>query len=158
MAAQKEAKRKTVSENRRARFEYEIVDTYETGIELKGTEVKSLRKGEANIAESYATPEGGGIMLVNAYIGEYSQAGKFFQHEPRRPRRLLLHAAEIKKLAQAVNREGMTMVPLELYFNEKGRAKLKLALAKGKKLHDKRETAAKRDWQRDKARLLRGKG
>ena len=158
MAAQKEAKRKTVSENRRARFEYEIVDTYETGIELKGTEVKSLRKGEANIAESYATPEGGGIMLVNAYIGEYSQAGKFFQHEPRRPRRLLLHAAEIKKLAQAVNREGMTMVPLELYFNEKGRAKLKLALAKGKKLHDKRETAAKRDWQRDKARLMREKG
>jgi SsrA-binding protein len=97
-------------------------------------------------------------MLINAYIGEYGQASKFFQHEPRRPRRLLLHAAEIKKLAQAVNREGMTMVPLELYFNDKGRAKLKLALAKGKKLHDKRETSAKRDWQRDKARLLRGKG
>ena len=158
MAAKKDPGRKTVSENRRARFEYEILDTFETGIELKGTEVKSLRKGEANIAESYASPEGGGIVLVNAYIGEYQQAGKFFQHEPRRPRRLLLHAAEIKKLSQAVQREGLTMVPLELYFNDKGRAKLKLALAKGKKLHDKRETSAKRDWQRDKARLLRGKG
>ena len=158
MAAKKEAGRKVVSENRRARFEYEIIDTYETGIELKGTEVKSLRRGEANIAESYASPEGGGIVLVNAYIGEYAQAGKFFQHEPRRPRRLLLHAAEIKKLSQAVQREGMTMVPLELYFNDKGRAKLKLALAKGKKLHDKRETSAKRDWQRDKARLMRDKG
>jgi SsrA-binding protein len=158
MAARKDDGRKTVAENRRARFEYEIVDTYETGIELKGTEVKSLRKGEANIAESYASPEGGGIMLINAYIGEYQKAGRFFQHEPRRPRRLLLHAAEIKKLCQAVQREGMTMVPLEIYFNEKGRAKLKLALAKGKKLHDKRETAAKRDWQRDKARLLRDKG
>jgi SsrA-binding protein len=158
MAAKSEPKRKTVSENRRARFEYEILDTYEAGIELKGTEVKSLRKGEANIAESYASPENGGIVLINAYIGEYSQAGKFFQHEPRRPRRLLMHAAEIKKLSQAVTREGMTVVPLELYFNEKGRAKLKIALAKGKKLHDKRETAAKRDWQRDKARLMRDKG
>ena len=158
MAAKKEDGRKTVCENRRARFEYEIIDTYETGIELRGTEVKSLRKGEANIAESYATPEAGGIALVNAYIGEYQKAGKFFQHEPRRPRRLLLHAAEIKKLSQAVQREGMTLVPLELYFNEKGRAKLRIALAKGKKFHDKRETSAKRDWQRDKARLMRGKG
>lgn len=158
MAAKKEPGRKTIAENRRARFEYEILDTYETGIELKGTEVKTLRKDGANIAESYAAPEGGGIALINAYIGEYSQAAKFFQHEPRRPRRLLLHAAEIKKLSQAVQREGLTMVPLELYFNDKGRAKLKLALAKGKKLHDKRETSAKRDWQRDKARLMRGKG
>jgi SsrA-binding protein len=157
MAAKKDDGRKTVSENRRARFEYQILDTYEAGIELKGTEVKVLRKGEANIAESYATPEDGGIMLVNAYIGEYQQAGKFFQHEPRRPRRLLLHAAEIKKISHAVQREGMTVVPLELYFNEKGRAKLRIALAKGKKLGDKRETSAKRDWQRDKARLLRGK-
>jgi SsrA-binding protein len=158
MAAKKEDGRKVVSENRRARFEYHITDTYEAGIELRGTEVKSLRKGTANIAESFATPEGGGIMLVNAHIPEYQQAGKFFQHEPRRPRRLLLHAAEIKKLAQAVQREGMTIVPLELYFNEKGRAKLKIALAQGKKLHDKRETSAKRDWQRQKARLLRDKG
>ncbi len=158
MAAKKEDGHKTVSENRRARFEYQIIDTYEAGIELKGTEVKVLRKGEANIAESYASPEGGGIVLLNAYIAEYQQAGKFFQHEPRRPRRLLMHAAEIKKLSQAVQREGMTLVPLELYFNEKGRAKLRLALAKGKKLADKRETSAKRDWQRDKARLMRGKG
>jgi SsrA-binding protein len=158
MAAKKEDGRKVVSENRRARFEYHITDTYEAGIELRGTEVKSLRKGTANIAESFATPEGGGIMLVNAHIPEYQQAGKFFQHEPRRPRRLLLHAAEIKKLAQAVQREGMTIVPLELYFNEKGRAKLKIALAQGKKLHDKRETSAKRDWQRQKARLMRDKG
>lgn len=158
MAAKTEPGRKVVSENRRARFEYHITDTYEAGIELRGTEVKSLRKGTANIAESFATPEGGGIMLVNAHIPEYQQAGKFFQHEPRRPRRLLLHAAEIKKLAQAVQREGMTIVPLELYFNEKGRAKLKIALAQGKKLHDKRETSAKRDWQRQKARLMRDKG
>jgi SsrA-binding protein len=158
MAAKKEPGRKVVSENRRARFEYHITDTYEAGIELRGTEVKSLRKGTANIAESFATPEGGGIMLVNAHIPEYQQAGKFFQHEPRRPRRLLLHAAEIKKLSQAVQREGMTIVPLEIYFNEKGRAKLKIALAQGKKLHDKRETSAKRDWQRQKARLMRDKG
>ena len=158
MAAKTESGRKIVSENRRARFEYEILDTYEAGIELKGTEVKSLRKGEGNITESYASPEDGGIFLVNAYIGEYQKAASFFQHEPRRPRKLLLHAAEIKKLSHAVRREGLTMVPLQLYFNEKGRAKLKLALAKGKKLGDKRETSAKRDWQRDKARLLRGKG
>jgi SsrA-binding protein len=158
MAAKKDSGRKMVSENRRARFEYAIVDTYEAGIELRGTEVKSLRRGEANIADSYASPESGGIMLINAYIGEYGQAHKFFQHEPRRPRRLLLHAAEIKKLSQAVQREGMTMVPLELYFNEKGRAKLKLALAKGKKLHDKRAATATRDWQRQKARLMREKG
>ena len=158
MAAKKEDGRKVVSENRRARFEYHITDTYEAGIELRGTEVKALRKGTANIAESFATPEGGGIMLVNAHIPEYQQAGKFFQHEPRRPRRLLLHAAEIKKLAHAVQREGMTIVPLELYFNERGRAKLKIALAQGKKLHDKRETSAKRDWQRQKARVLRDKG
>ncbi len=158
MAAKKEPGRKTIAENRRARFEYEILDTLEAGIELRGTEVKTLRKDGANIAESYAAPEGGGIALINAYIGEYSQAGKFFQHEPRRPRRLLLHATEIKKLSQSVQREGLTIVPLELYFNEKGRAKLRIALAKGKKIHDKRETSAKRDWQRDKARLLRGKG
>ena len=158
MAAKAEAKRQTVSENRRARYEYEILSTYETGIVLKGTEVKSMRRDGANIAESYASAEDGGIMLVNAYIGEYQQAGKFFQHEPRRPRRLLLHAAEIKRLSQAVQREGLTMVPLELYFNEKGRAKLRLALAKGKKLHDKRETEKKRDWAREKGRLLRAKG
>ena len=135
-----------------------ITETYEAGIELTGTEVKSLRKGQANITESYASPEDGGILLVNAYIPEYQAAGRFFQHEPRRQRRLLLHKAEIKKLTNAVERQGMTMVPLELYFNERGRAKLKLALAQGKKLHDKREASAKRDWNRQKARLMRDKG
>ncbi len=158
MAAKTKDGRKLVAENRRARFEYHITETYEAGIELKGTEVKSLRKGQANITESYASPENGGLSLINAYIPEYQDAGKFFQHEPRRPRRLLLHAAEIKKLTEAVSRQGMTVVPLELYFNERGRAKLKLALAQGKKLHDKREASAKRDWQRQKARLLRDKG
>ncbi len=158
MAAKKDDGRKRVAENRRARFDYFITETFEAGIELKGTEVKSLRRGQANIAESYASPEADGLMLVNAYIPEYQDAGKFFQHDPRRPRRLLLHASEIKKLTDAVQRQGMTMVPLELYFNERGRAKLKLALAQGKKLHDKRETSAKRDWQRQKARLMREKG
>jgi SsrA-binding protein len=120
--------------------------------------VKSLRSGHANIAESYASAEQGGIFLINAYIPEYAQAGAFFQHDPRRPRRLLLHKREIHKLSVAVDRQGMTMVPLELYFNKRGRAKLRLALAVGKKLHDKRETSAKRDWQRQKARLMREKG
>lgn len=149
---------RSVAENRRARFDYFIKETYEAGIQLTGTEVKSLRRGHANIAESYASPDEDGISLVNAYIPEYQDAGKFFQHEPRRPRRLLLNKSEIKKLANAVAREGMTVVPLEIYFNEKGRAKLKIALAQGKKLHDKRETSAKRDWQRQKSRLMREKG
>ena len=157
MAAKKDDGRTTVAENRRARFEYHIEDTWEAGIELTGTEVKSLRSGQANIAESYASSESGGIFLINAYIPEYKQAGAFFQHNPRRRRRLLLHKKEIHKLAIAVERQGMTMIPLELYFNKRGRAKLRLALATGKKLHDKREDSAKRDWQRQKARLLRGK-
>jgi len=150
--------RRIVAENRRARHEYFIKDTWEAGIQLTGTEVKSLRTGQANIAESYASVENGGIFLVNAYIPEHKHAGRFFQHEPRRPRRLLLHKREIHKIAIAVERQGMTMIPLELYFNARGRAKLKLALAEGKKLHDKREATAKRDWQRQKARLLRDKG
>ena len=158
MSEKKDPARKIVAENRRARYEYSITDTWEAGIELRGTEVKSLRKGQANITESYASPEGGGIVLINAHIPELQTVGKFFQHDPRRPRRLLLHATEIKKLKQAVEREGMTMVPLELYFNEKGRAKLKIALAQGKKLADKREASAKRDWNRQKARLMRDKG
>ena len=158
MAADKDDGHKRIAENRKARFEYRIEDTYEAGIQLTGTEVKSLRAGQANIAESYASAENGGIFLINAYIPEYNNAGAFFQHNPRRPRRLLLHKSQIHKLAIAVDRQGMTMVPLELYFNAKGRAKLKLALAQGKKLHDKREDSAKRDWQRQKARLLRGKG
>jgi SsrA-binding protein len=155
---QKNDGRKVIAENRKARYEFAIEDTVEAGIELKGTEVKSLRKGQANIAESYASVEAGGIWLINAYIPELQSAGSFFQHEPRRRRRLLLHLREIHKLAIAVERQGMTLVPLELYFNERGRAKLKLALAQGKKTHDKREDAAKRDWQRQKARLLKERG
>jgi SsrA-binding protein len=158
MAARSEGGRRVVAENRRARFEYFIKDTVEAGISLTGTEVKSLRAGQANIAESYAALEGGGLALINAYIPEYKQAGPFYNHEPRRPRRLLLHRREIHKLANAVDRQGMTLVPLELYFNERGKAKLKLALAQGKKLHDRREATAKRDWQRQKARLMREKG
>ena len=158
MAASKDDGRKRIAENRTARHEYHLGDTYEAGIELTGTEVKSLRVGQANIAESYASAEKGGIFLINAYIPEYKAAGDFFQHEPRRPRRLLLHKKEMHKIAIAVDRQGMTMVPLELYFNARGRAKLRLALAQGKKLHDKRADEAKRDWQRQKARLLRDKG
>jgi len=157
-AANKDDGRKRIAENRKARREYHLGDTYEAGIELTGTEVKSLRGGQANIAESYASAEKGGIFLINAYIPEYKAAGDFFQHDPRRPRRLLLHKREIHKLAVAVDRQGMTMVPLELFFNARGRAKLRLALAQGKKLHDKRADEAKRDWQRQKARLLRDKG
>ncbi len=154
----KDDKRRTVAENRRARYEYALSDVIEAGLQLTGTEVKSLREGQANIAESYASLENGGVMLINAHIPEYGKAGVFFQHEPRRPRRLLLHRAEIAKLAKAVDRQGMTMVPLELYFNERGLAKLKIAVAQGKKVHDKRDTERKRDWQREKARLMRDKG
>lgn len=148
---------KTIAENRRARYDYFIDETVEAGLVLTGTEVKSLRTGRANIAESYAAVEGGAIVLVNADIPPYGQANRF-NHEPRRPRKLLLHAKEINKLIGAVQREGQTLIPLRLYFNEKGRVKLALALAKGKKIHDKREAVADRDWQRDKARLMREKG
>jgi SsrA-binding protein len=158
MAAKKDDGRRLVAENRKARHEFFITDSVEAGLQLTGTEVKSLRKGQANIAESYAAAEDGGLWLINAYIPEYQGAGRFFQHEPRRRRRLLLHAKEIHKLLIAVERQGMTLIPLELYFNARGIAKLKLALAEGKKLHDKRETAKKRDWDREKARLMREKG
>jgi SsrA-binding protein len=158
MAKKEDDGRKVVAENRRARYEYFIEDTWEAGISLTGTEVKSLRKGQANITESYAAAEGTGLMLINAHIPEYQLAGSFFQHAPRRARPLLLHRRELDKLTNAVQREGMTLIPLEIYFNARGRAKLKLGLAKGKKLHDKRETSAKRDWQRQKARLMRDKG
>ena len=146
-----------VAENRRARFDYEIGDTVEAGIVLTGTEVKSLRLGKAQIAESYASPERGELWLINAHIPEYLQANRF-NHETRRPRKLLMHRREINRLTGAVQREGMTVVPLKIYFNDRGRAKVELALAKGKKIHDKRETAKKRDWGREKARLLRDKG
>ena len=148
---------KTIAENRRARFEYAIEDTWEAGLELRGSEVKSLRKGHVTIAESYASPEGSDIYLINADIPELLEANRF-NHERKRPRRLLLHRKEINKMMTAVQREGMTLVPLKLYFNDRGRAKLLIALAKGKKLHDKRETAKERDWNRQKSRLLRDKG
>ena len=158
MASKRDDGSTLVAENRKARHEYFITDSWEAGIALLGSEVKSLRVGQSNITESYASFEDGGLWLVNSYIPEYQDAGRFFQHEPRRKRRLLLHLKELHKLRLAIERKGMTLVPLELYFNKRGIAKLKLALAEGKKLHDKREDAAKRDWQRQKARLMREKG
>ena len=149
--------RRNVAENRKARFNYEIVETFEAGLVLTGTEVKSLREGKANIAESYATEEGGEIWLINSYLPEYLQANRF-NHETRRRRKLLLNKREVRKLIGAVQREGMSLVPLRIYFNERGRAKLEIALARGKKLHDKRETEKKRDWERQKARLMRERG
>ncbi|PDS79998.1 SsrA-binding protein SmpB [Rhizobium sp. L43] len=148
---------KVVAENRKARFNYEIIDTYEAGLVLMGTEVKSLREGKANIAESYASDEGGEIWLINSYLPEYLQANRF-NHEPRRRRKLLLSGREIHRLRSAVNREGMTLIPLKIYFNDRGRAKMELALAKGKKLHDKRESEKERDWNRQKSRLLKDRG
>lgn len=151
------ARKQVVAENRKARHAYEIGDTIEAGIALQGTEVKALREGKANIAESYASVENGELWLINAYIPEYEAANRF-NHAPRRPRKLLVHKREIARLGQAVQREGMTLVPLRLYFNERGRAKLELAVARGRKAHDKREAEKKRDWQREKARLLRERG
>ena len=148
---------KPIAENRRARFDYFIEDTIEAGLMLTGTEVKSLRVGRANIAESYASVEGREIKLINADIPPYGHANRF-NHEPRRPRKLLLHRRQIDRLIGAVQREGRTLIPLRLYFNDKGIAKLELALATGKKTHDKREAVAERDWQRDKARLMRERG
>ena len=156
-AGKKKSTGKFIAENRKARFNYEIMDTFEAGLVLTGTEVKSLREGKANIAESYATEEGGEIWLINSYLPEYLQANRF-NHETRRRRKLLLNKREVRKLIGAVQREGMSLVPLKIYFNERGRAKLELALARGKKLHDKRETEKKRDWERQKARLLRERG
>jgi SsrA-binding protein len=156
-ASRKEAGIKVVADNRRARFDYEIMDTFEAGIELKGPEVKSLREGRANIGESYASVTDGELFLVNAYVPEYRQANRF-NHDTRRPRKLLLHRRQIDKLAGGVLREGLTIVPLRIYFNERGRAKVGIALAKGKKLHDKRETIKERTWNRERARLLREKG
>ena len=158
MAKKPERRLKVVAENRKARFNYEIGDTFEAGIALTGSEVKSLRSGKATIAESYADARGGELWLVNANIPEYLQAGPFNNHAPKRPRRLLLHQREIERLAGAVEREGMTIVPLKLYFNERGRAKVEIAVARGKKLHDKRETLKKRSWDREKGRLMRLKG
>ena len=150
MADKKEPKITVAAENRKARFNYAIEDTIEAGIALTGTEVKSIRSGKSTIAESYADSR-------DANIPEYLQANRF-NHEPKRPRKLLLHRKQINKLMGAVEREGMTLIPLKLYFNERGRAKLLLAVAKGKKLHDKRESEKKRDWGREKGRLLRARG
>jgi SsrA-binding protein len=157
MAAKPDRKLKVVADNRRARFNYEIGETFEAGIALTGTEVKALRQGKATIAESYADTRGGELWLVNANIPEYLQGGRY-NHAPKRPRKLLLHKRQIDKLSGAVDREGMTIVPLKLYFNDKGRAKLEIAIARGKKLHDKRETERKRSWDRERGRLLRSKG
>jgi SsrA-binding protein len=149
--------KKVVADNRKARYNYEILDTYEAGIMLMGTEVKALREGKANIADSYASDEGGEIWLINSYLPEYLQANRF-NHEPRRRRKLLLTAREIGRLRVGINREGMTLIPLKIYFNEQGRAKLELALAKGKKLHDKRQTEKERDWNRQKTRIMKDNG
>jgi len=143
-----------VAENRRARFDYEILETLEAGIVLRGTEVKSLRNGKAQIAESYVSPEDGELWLINANIPEYVQANRF-NHDEKRRRKLLVSAREMAKLARGVERQGNTIVPLKLYFNDRGIAKLLLGLAKGKKSFDKRETERNRDWNREKARLLK---
>ena len=143
-----------VAENRRARYDYEITDTLEAGIVLTGTEVKSLRQGKAQITESYASPERGELWLINSYIPEYLQANRF-NHEEKRPRKLLVKKKDLARLSQDVERAGNTIVPLKLYFNEQGRAKLLIGVGKGKKSYDKRETERNRDWNREKARLLK---
>jgi SsrA-binding protein len=157
MAAKKDPANRTAAVNRRARFNYEIGQVYEAGIALMGTEIKSLRAGQSNIADAYAGEKNGELWLYNAYIPEYLQANRF-NHETRRPRKLLLHKREIGRLIGAVDKEGMTIVPLKVFFNDKGRAKVEIAVARGKKLHDKRETSKARDWGREKARLMRDKG
>jgi SsrA-binding protein len=157
MTARDEARYRIAADNRKARFNYEILEPFEAGIMLTGTEVKSLRGGKATIGESYAAIENGELYLINAYIPEYLQANRF-NHEPKRPRKLLLHRRQVGRLAAALEREGLTIVPLKVYFNEKGRAKVEIALARGKKLHDKRESEKARDWKREQGRLLRDRG
>jgi SsrA-binding protein len=148
---------KTVAENRRARFDYHIDEVFEAGIALVGTEVKSLRFGEGSIAESYADIRNGEAWLINANVPEFSH-GNRFNHEPKRPRKLLLHEREIARLKGAVERKGMTLVPLSIYFNSRGRAKVELALARGKNAADKRQTEKERDWKREQARVMREHG
>ncbi len=157
MAPKKTDNKKVVAENRRARFDYRIGDVLEAGIMLVGTEVKALREGKATIAESYASPENGELWLINANIPEYS-AGNRQNHIPKRPRKLLLHKKEMARMVQSVERKGFTLVPLRLYFNERGIAKLELGIGEGKKLHDKRDTQKDRDWSRQKQRLMRDRG
>ena len=150
-------KAKIVAENRRARYDYFVEEKFEAGIELRGTEVKALRTGEGSIAESYAMVEGEEVWLVNSSIPQYGNRG-YADHEPRRRRRLLMRGREIAKLYGAINRQGLTLIPLSIYFNSRGRAKIELALARGKKIHDKRETIKERDWKREQGRLLRHNG
>jgi SsrA-binding protein len=150
-------KKKVVAENRRARYDYFVEERLEAGIELTGTEVKSLRVGEGSIAESYAAVEGEELWLINSHVPEYSH-GNRLNHHPRRPRKLLLKSREIAKLQGAVTRQGLTIVPLSIYFNGSGRAKVELAVARGKKMHDKRDTEKERDWKREQGRLLRKHG
>jgi SsrA-binding protein len=157
VAKKKDPEQRVVADNRKARFSYAIDSTIEAGLMLMGSEVKALRTGKATIAEAYARAKDGEIYLINSYIPEYTMANRF-NHEPRRDRKLLVRKTEARRLAQAVQREGMTLVPLRVYFTPRGIAKIELGIAKGKKLHDKRETEKSRDWARDKARLLRSRG
>ena len=150
-------KHKIVADNRRARFDYAIGEVYEAGIALTGTEVKSLRFGDGSISDSYAEVKDGQVWLINSHVPEFSH-GNRHNHEPRRPRKLLLSEREIRKMHGAVGREGMTLVPLTVYFNARGRAKVELALAKGKKAHDKRDTIKERDWKREQGRILKNNG
>jgi SsrA-binding protein len=150
-------KAKVVAENRRARFDYFVEERLEAGIELQGTEVKALRGGEGSIAESYATIDGEEVWLINSHIPEYSH-GNRMNHEPRRRRKLLLKGREIAKLHGAITRQGLTLVPLSIYFNSNGRAKIELAVARGKKAHDKRDTIKERDWKREQGRIMRARG
>jgi len=156
-AAERAEAQRYVALNRKARHDYFITDTVEAGIVLAGTEVKTLRTGQASIQESFAGPKNGALYLMNAYIPEYKQAGAHLQHETRRPRQLLLHKREMNKLMGQVNRDGITLVPLGIYFNKRGIAKVELGLAKGKHKADKRATTKERDWKRDKARIMRAK-
>jgi SsrA-binding protein len=147
----------SIAINRRARFDYQIIETYEAGMILTGTEVKSLRIGQAQIHQAYATFENDTIVLLGLHIDEYMQAGKHLQHDPRRPRLLLLNKKQIKKIKEGLTREGMTLVPMKMYFNARGRIKIEIGLAKGKRQVEKREATKERDWDRDKARILREK-
>ena len=156
-ASRKEEGIKVVSDNRRARYDYEILQSFEAGIELKGSEVKSLRTGHTNLAEAYAAMKNGELWLINSNIPEYREANRF-NHEPKRPRKLLLHKTEINKLSNGVLKEHLTIIPLKMFFNPRGRVKVDIALARGKKLHDKRETIKERSWDRERARLMREKG
>ncbi len=156
-ASRREDGIKVVSDNRRARYDYEILQTFEAGIELKGSEVKSLRTGHTTLGESYAAMKNGELWLINSNVPEYREANRF-NHEPKRPRKLLLHKSEINKLSSGVLKEHLTIIPLKMFFNPRGRVKIDIALARGKKLHDKRETIKERSWDRERARLMREKG